>query len=244
MTLTVLIADDEPLARKQLRDLVSEVSWLRCVAEAADGVETVEAVNHHKPDLLFLDIQMPNLSGIEVLGQVEHRPGVVFTTAHDRYAVTAFELHAVDYLLKPFGRARFMAAVERARLSLQQGASTVERARAALAPGGPVTRLFVRERGKIVPVPVNTIERMESRDDYVAVFTATRRYLIHIAMNDLEAMFNPDTFVRVHRCHIVNLDFVASLTPYDSSRLQIEMRNGATLVASRARSKSLRSLAR
>jgi two-component system LytT family response regulator len=244
VTLTVLIADDEPLARKQLRDLVSEVSWLRCLAETADGIETVEAVNHHKPDLLFLDIQMPNLSGIEVLGQVEHRPGVVFTTAYDRYAVTAFELHAVDYLLKPFGRARFMAAIERARLSLEQGASTIERARVALAPGGPVTRLFVRERGKIVPVAVNTIERMESRDDYVAVFTATRRYLIHIAMNDLEKMFNPDTFVRVHRCHIVNLDFVASLTPYDSSRLQIEMRNGAKLVASRARSKALRSLAR
>jgi two-component system LytT family response regulator len=244
VTLTVVIADDEPLARKQLRDLVEEVSWLRCLAEAADGLETVAAVNDHKPDLLFLDIQMPNLSGIEVLGQVEHRPGVVFTTAYDRYAVTAFELHALDYLLKPFGRARFMAAAERARQSLDQGASTVERAHVALTPGGPVTRLFVRERGRIVPVAVNTIERMEARDDYVALFTATRRYLIHIAMNDLETMFNPDTFVRVHRCHIVNLDFVASLTPYDSSRLLIEMRNGATLVASRARSRTLRSLAR
>jgi two-component system LytT family response regulator len=244
VTLTVLIADDEPLARKQLRDLVGEVSWLRCLAEVSDGLETVQAVNDHKPDLLFLDIQMPNLSGIEVLGQVEHRPGVVFTTAYDRYAVTAFELHALDYLLKPFGRARFMAAVERAGQSLDQSSSTVDRARVALAPGGPVTRLFVRERGRIVPVAVNTIERMEARDDYVALFTAKRRYLIHIAMNDLETMFNPDTFVRIHRCHMVNLDFVVSLTPYDSSRLQIEMHNGARLVASRARSKLLRSLAR
>jgi two-component system, LytTR family, response regulator len=244
VTLTVVIADDEPLARKQLRDLVGEVSWLRCLAETADGLETVEAVNGGKPDLLFLDIQMPNLSGIEVLGQMEHRPGVVFTTAYDRYAVTAFELHALDYLLKPFGRARFMAAVERARQSLEQDSSTLQRARMALASSGPVTRLFVRERGKILPVAVHTVERMEARDDYVALFTATRRYLIHIAMNDLEGMLNPDTFVRVHRCHIVNLDFVASLTPCDSSRLQIEMRNGVRLVASRARSKLLRSLAR
>ena len=244
MTLTVMIADDEPLARKQLRDLVGEVSWLRCLAEVADGLETVDAVDRQKPDLLFLDIQMPNLSGIEVLGQVQHQPGVIFTTAYDRFAVTAFELHALDYLLKPFGRARFMAAVERARQSLDQGSSTAERARVALAPGGPVIRLFVRERGKIVPVAVNTIERMESRDDYVALFTATRRYLIHIAMNDLEAVLDPKTFVRVHRCHIVNLDFVASLMPYDSGRLEIEMLNGARLVASRTRSKSLRSLAR
>jgi two-component system LytT family response regulator len=244
MTLTVVIADDEPLARKQLRDLVGEVSWLRCLAEAADGRETIDAVDHQKPDLLFLDIQMPNLSGIEVLGQVQHRPGVIFTTAYDRYAVTAFELHAVDYLLKPFGRARFLAAVERARQSLVQAPSTIERARVALAPGGPVTRLFVRERGKIVPVAVSAIERMEARDDYVALFTANRRYLIHIAMNELETMLEPKTFVRVHRCHIVNLDFVASLMPYDSGRLEIEMRNGAKLVASRTRSKSLRSLAR
>ena len=244
MTVSVVIADDEPLARKQLRDLVGEVPWLRCLAEAADGLETVEAVNCHRPDLLFLDIQMPNLTGIEVLGRLQHQPGVIFTTAYDRYAVKAFELHALDYLLKPFGRARFMAAVQRARQSLDQGSFTAERARMALAPGGTVTRLFVRERGKIVPVAISSIERFEARDDYVALFTATRRYLIHIAMNDLETMLDSRTFIRVHRCHIVNLDFVVSLMPYDPSRLQIEMRNGTKLVASRARSRSIRSLAR
>ena len=241
--LGAVIVDDEPLARKQLRDLIRGVTWLECIGEAADGPRAIEMVDRDAPDILFLDIQMPGMLGIEVLRRVRHRPAVIFTTAYDRYAVTAFELQAMDYLLKPFGRARFEAALERARSALADRSAAWPGDR--LEPVGssrPMTRLFVRERGRIVPVAVSSIERVEARDDYVALHVGARRHLMHISMNDLEAMMDPARFVRIHRRHIVNLDHVAGFIPHDGTRLEVEMTSGVKLVASRTRSRQLRSL--
>jgi two-component system, LytTR family, response regulator len=251
-TVRALLVEDEPLARRQLRELADGVPWLSCVGEAADGTTAVRAIDELQPDLVFLDIQMPELTGLEVLERIEHDPAVIFTTAFDHYAVAAFELGALDYLLKPFGRERFLAAVERARRALgatrsegtDRDSSTVARARAALGTSaGPVERIFVRDRGRIVPMPVREIERLEAEDDYVAVVTRGRRFLVYLRLADFERRLDPERFLRIHRSHVVNLDFVTALVPYDAARLQVEMRDGTKIMASRARSRELRHLA-
>jgi len=240
-----LIADDEPLARKKLRKLVSDVEWLEVVEETGDGPSTVTAVDELRPDLLFLDIRMPGASGLEVLERVEHQPHVIFTTAYDKYAVTAFELQALDYLLKPFGPERLRSALQRARAALEGSAardSTAERARAALGVRGPLTRVFVKERGKIVPVAVSDIARLEACDDYVAIHVGERRYLVHVRLKEFESLLDSRNFVRVHRSHMVNLEQVKALTRYDGARFQVELRDGTRVVASRSGSKLLREM--
>lgn len=260
-----LIADDEALARSKLRRLASGVEWIGEVLEAEDGPAAVSLIDERRPLLLFLDIRMPGASGIEVLERIEHRPHVVFTTAYDRYAVTAFELQALDYLLKPFGSARFEQAMDRVRAEIGRGArarrstaggpdsdpdavalasisndEVVGRARQALSPGRPLQRLFVRGRGCIVPLAVSDIERLEARGDYVRIHTADRGHLVNVRLKDFEARLDPERFIRVHRSHIVNLDHVDEIVPCDGSRLEIRLRSGAEVVASRERSKRLR----
>ncbi len=243
--LRALIAEDEPLARQQLGEMIGEIAWLQCVGEAATGTAAVRMIDELEPDLVFLDIQMPELTGLEVLERIAHTPGIIFTTAFDEHAVSAFELGALDYLLKPFGRERFSAAVERARRALDGGAddSVRDRVSTALTVQGPVPRVFVRDRGRIVPIPVEDIERLEAEDDYVALFARGRRYLVYVSLGDLEARLDAAKFLRIHRSHVVNLEYVSALVPYDATRLQVEMRDGTKIMASRTRSRELRHLA-
>ena len=247
-----LIVEDEPLARRTLREILADVPWLECVGEAENGTRAVEMIDALTPDLVFLDIEMPELNGLQVLDRISHEPAVIFTTAYDRYAVSAFELEALDYLLKPFGRERCLAALERARRALPgnetspesgQAPRLVERARNVMSESGPLTRLFARDRDRIVPVAAVEIERLEAADDYVEVHTKARSYLVYLTLNDFERRLDPERFIRVHRAHIVNLDFVKQLVPYDGSRMQVEMRDGTKILASRTRSKELRQLA-
>lgn len=243
MTVTAHIADDEPLACRRLRDLLSGAAWLRVIGETYDGPATVEAVNRTRPELLFLDVRMPGLSGFDVLERIEAEPMIVFTTAHDEFAVAAFEARALDYLLKPFGRKRLEACLDRIRQAVEarDAVSAVERGRAALAGDGePLRVLFVRERGRIRPVQVARIERFEAQDDYVLIHAAGQRHLASLRMNDLERMLDGDEFLRIHRSHIVNVRHVVSFEPHPSGRLQVTMRSGATLFASRSRSRELR----
>jgi two-component system LytT family response regulator len=242
--LRTLIADDEPLARRKLRDLLGEFSWVQCVGEVADGPATVRAVDALEPDLLFLDIEMPGMSGLGVLERIAHQPAVIFTTAFDKYAVAAFELAALDYLLKPFGPERLHTALDRARQSLAQRGTlpALQRARTVF-DGAPATRFFVRDRGKIVPLQAREILHLEARDDYVAVYVAGRRYLVHLPLTEFERRLDPSRFVRIHRSHIVNLDHVVAFTPYDGTRLHVELRDGTRLLASRTRSRELRGTA-
>ena len=170
-SITCLIVDDEPLARTRLRSLIKEVDWLQCLGEAGSGRTAISAVEELAPDLLFLDIRLPGESGIEILRRMTRPPAVMFTTAYDEYALTAFELGAIDYLLKPFGRERFNKAMDRARpmLELKAGADAAARAREVLG-SERVTRLFVRDGGRIVPLMARSIERIEACDDYVVVY--------------------------------------------------------------------------
>jgi two-component system LytT family response regulator len=244
MKATAVIVEDEPLALGVLRDLLGEVEWLRNVGEAADGPSAVDLIDDTQPDLVFLDVLLPVFSGLEVLERISHDPAVIFTTAYDRYAVAAFELAALDYLIKPFGRDRFREAVGRAERALAQPSrpSAVDRARDALKAGEKLHRILVRHHGEIVPIAVEEIERLESDGDYVAVYARNRRHLVGLPLAEFEQRLDASRFLRIHRSHIVNLSYVKALVPYDGSRLEIEMRDGTRLLSSRARSKELRRL--
>jgi two-component system, LytTR family, response regulator len=244
---TAVIVEDEPLARKTLRDMLVMEDWLEIVGEAADGLTAVEEINARKPELVFLDIHLPEISGLEVLKRLTHEPMVIFTTAHDRHAIAAFELAALDYLLKPFGRARLQQALTRARelLGRAGGRSTVMDGQAALAlsSGAPLERILLRDGGRIVPVVVRDIERIEAEGDYAGVRARGKTVLVNLPLSDFEARLDPVRFVRIHRAHLVNLDFVDAIEPFDNSQLLVRMKDGAKITASRTASKRLRELA-
>ncbi|MGQ0648276.1 MAG: LytR/AlgR family response regulator transcription factor [Gemmatimonadaceae bacterium] len=245
---SVVIVDDEPLARRRLRELIAERPEIRVIGEATTGREAVERIDALRPDVVFLDIELPEMSGLDVVRQMGHQPLVVFTTAFDRYAVTAFELAAIDYLLKPFGPERLATAIDRVTRALEEGnegAPLSERAEEALQASRdtPLRRFFVRDRGKLVPISAREVERLEADDDYVRVHVRGRVHLVYLTLNDFERRLDSERFLRIHRGHIVNLDFVRHLVPGDGGRIEIEMHDGTRVQASRTRSRELRELA-
>jgi two-component system LytT family response regulator len=250
MTVRAMIVEDEPLARHKLRGLIDDVPWLHFVGEAADGIAAVDLFDTLRPDVVFLDIHLPGQSGLEALARARHRPAVIFTTAFDQYAVTAFELAAVDYLLKPFSRQRFLAAIERARPRVTAGptADTADvpaaRVHTTLSPARPLRRVFARDGNGIVPIRALDIIRIDANDDSVVVHTRDRRLSLNVSLSDIERRLDPTTFVRVHRSHLVNLDHVADIVPYDAARLLLRFRDGVELVASRQGSRLLRATGR
>jgi two-component system LytT family response regulator len=240
----VVIADDEPLARRALRDHMSGLDWIAEVHEAGDGLSAIRAVDRLQPDLLFLDVQMPGASGIAVAEQIACRPYIIFTTAFDRYAVTAFEIGALDYLLKPFGRDRVLGVLARAREAMDQGIPPIAaRATRVLSASRPLSRVFVKERGRMIAIPLESVERLEACDDYVALHVDGRRHLLHVPLHDLYARIDHAHFLRVHRSHVVNVRFISALEPRDGSRLTIVLASGARVPASRAGSAELRDTA-
>lgn len=243
MTVSALIADDEPVARAGLRRMLAPFEWIRCVGEADSGPAAIAAIDRLTPELVFLDIQMPGVLGTEVLTRTAHHPSVVFTTAYAQHAVTAFELGALDYLLKPFGPERLATALERVRVALGEPAAVppLDRLQEALTRG-PLSRLFVRTGGGIVPVPVASVSWFEARGDYVAAHVAGGRHLLHLALNRLEERLDPARFLRIHRTHIVNLDHVTAFRREGKGRLRAELRDGTVLAVSRSRSQDLRGL--
>lgn len=243
MKITVLIADDEPVARSGLRDMLTSVEWLTCVGEAASGPAAVDGINTLRPELVFLDIQMPGFLGTEVLRRVQHQPFVVFTTAFAQHAVTAFELGALDYLLKPFGPERFATALERVRAALGEPSATPTFDRLSEAMRhGPMSRLFVRSGGAIIPVAVDDVIWFEAQGDYVAAHVGRSQHVLHLSLNRLEARLDPKRFTRIHRTHIVNLDHVTAFRPHGKDRLVAVLTDGTRLAVSRNRAKDLRDL--
>lgn len=241
---SVVVADDEAIARRGLRDMLDDVEWLTVVGEAASGPAAVEIIDRLRPELVFLDVQMPGLLGTDVPRRLTHAPFVVFTTAYAEHAAAAFELGAVDYLLKPFGRERLNRTLERVRGALGEPAgnpSALDRLREALGAGA-MTRLFVRSGGAVLPVAVATVKWFAADGDYVVAHTPTHRYMLHLSLSRLETRLDPTKFVRIHRTHIVNLDHVAAFRPHGKGQLVAEMRDGARLVVSRERARELRAL--
>ena len=244
MTKTVFFAEDEPLARDVLRDAIYAHPGLRLVGEAADGASALERIALLRPEVVFMDIQMPEMTGLEVLRRLDYLPRIVFTTAYDQYAVTAFELHAVDYLLKPFTRARFAASVARVLEDAAQERPALEDAlvRAAGAPAR-LERILVRDRGRIFPLAVGEIEYMKADSKYTVIVARGQHFLVRIGISELEGQLDPQRFIRVHRSALVNLDFVESMCADEQSQLQIFMRDGACIGANREASKLLREMA-
>jgi two-component system LytT family response regulator len=238
MALRTVVAEDEPLARQRLRRFVERDPRLVLVGEAESGTAAVELIDRLAPDLVFLDVQMPECTGLEVLERAAHRPAPVFTTAYPEYALRAFEVEAYDYLVKPFGWTRFQAAVDRVARRLSAPPA------AAPAPEPYMERLFVRRRGEMVPVSMRDVHRIEGAGDYVTLCTGAGQVLADISLNELERRLDPATFRRVHRTHIVNLDHVSAIRPYDERRLSVRFADGSEVVASRAGSQSLREMVR
>ena len=241
---SALVIDDEPVARAGLRRMLAHVDWIDCAGEAASGPEAIEAIDSLRPDLVFLDIEMPGASGLDILGRIAHQPVVVFTTAHGRHAVDAFELGALDYLLKPFGEERLRAALERVRAAVGEPAEPALERLAEAMGRGPLSRLFVRVGRNIVPVAVAEVAWFEAMGDYVVAHAGGSRHVLHLALGHLEARLDARRFARIHRTCIVNLDRVQAFRPEPGGQLVAELRDGTRLPVSRAKARELRSLAR
>ena len=241
---SALIVDDEPLARAGLHRLLADIDWIACIGEAADGVSAVEKINRQKPDLVLLDIQLPGLSGTDVLRRLIHQPVVIFTTAYAEHAVTAFELGALDYLLKPFGAERLQAALDRARAAFGEPLAPALDRFGELLGQGPMSRLFVRAGRSILPVAVAEVAWFEAVGDYVAAHAGRSQHLLHLSLNRLEERLDARTFVRIHRTHIVNLDQVSAFKRQPDGRLLAMLSDGIALPVSKARAQALRKLAR
>ena len=230
-----MIVDDEDLARQVLREFISAHAEIEIVAECANGFEAVKAVAEHKPDLIFLDVQMPKLSGFDVLELIGNETAVIFVTAYDQYAMRAFEVHAVDYLLKPIGRERFEAALERAKSRMgEKMPAPPELTAAARPPKQFLDRIVVRDGTRVTLIPVRKLDYAEAQDDYIALASEGKKHLKQQTIASLEACLDPEQFVRVHRSYVVNFERVARIEPYGKdSRLAI-LADGTRLPVSRA----------
>jgi two-component system LytT family response regulator len=247
---TAFVVDDERVARAGLRAMLRAFDWIEVIGEAADGESAVTAIESLRPELVFLDVQMPGLLGTDVLRRLEQPPFVIFTTAYSEHAVTAFELGAVDYLLKPFGPSRLAAALERVRTAIGEPTpvDAFERLSGALA-GGPISRLFVRIGGSLVPLAVEGVSRFEADGDYVVAHAEgsdgrQQHHMLHLSLSRLESRLDSRRFVRVHRTHIVNLDCVRAFKRDASGNLEAEMTDGARVPVSRAKAQEIRSVGR
>ena len=243
-TSAILIADDEPLARRTLREHLRMLGCHGRVHEAQDGNTAIAIANHEHPGLIFLDIVMPGATGLEVLEHLDYQPKVIFTTAHSEYAVAAFELGALDYLLKPFSKERLQRVLQRAQAGITDTSFPyLSRAQETLRPQRALSKVFVRDGSRIVPIALTDIQRVQGADDYATIVTPGKDYLVSVRLSELEAILAPVHFLRIHRSHLINLEYVKRIEPYDASRVQVVLQNGDQIIASRVGSRKLRELA-
>lgn len=257
----VLVVDDEPLARSGVRELLERDPELDVVGEAASGEEAVTAIAELEPDLVMLDVQMPGLTGFDVIRQIgpDRMPAVVFVTAYDQFAVRAFEVNAVDYLLKPFDDERFAQTLARAKKVVRQshagelsrrlvelldltGAPAPQRAAAAptgRAPGDFADRLVVKTGGRVLFLRIDELDWIEAADYYVKLHASGKTHLLRETMSSLEQRLDPRRFFRVHRSAIVNLDRIRELQPYFRGEHVLILQDGTKLKLSRARREKL-----
>ncbi len=241
--LAIIIEDEEP-ARDLLKAYLQSHNEIELVAECENGFDGVKAIAEYRPDLIFLDIQMPKLTGFEMLELLDEYPEIIFTTAYDEFALRAFELNAVDYLMKPFSKARFDNALEkvftRLKNKLQQNTSVEKLKEQVQETSGPQERFFVKTGSRIDVIPVEDIIHVEAQDDYVELHTAKGRFLKKETMNRLELQLPPEKFIRVHRSHIIRVDQMEKLEKYGKESYMVILKNGAKVLVSKSRIKSLK----
>lgn len=242
MSIQTLIVDDEPFARVRLRELLNQEPDIEIVGECACGREAVAGIREHRPDLIFLDVQMPDLDGFEVLREagVEETPVIIFVTAYDEYALQAFGVHAADYLLKPFDRSRFQDALGHARKHLRNPAAEAEGdllgapgAAGGFGAGPCLDRFAIRSNGRVILLRAEEIDWMESAGNYVSLHAGKKSHLIRETLSGLEERLDPRRFVRIHRCTIVNIDRVQELQTYFHGEYKVILQDGTQLTLSR-----------
>ena len=231
--ITTVIVDDEAPARALVREFLGDYPQFVIAAECANGYEAVKAVAEHRPDLLFLDIQMPKLDGFEVLELLDRKPYVVFVTAYDEYAIRAFQVHAIDYLLKPFTPARFAEVVAHAEEMVRRGTPS-QPSSAAAAVRKPLQRIAFKEGSTIDVVPIQRIDYIEAQDDYVYVFARGHKHVKQQTLGELEALLDASRFIRVHRSYIVNVESLARVEPYAKDSRVALLKDGTRVPVSRA----------
>jgi two-component system, LytTR family, response regulator len=246
---SVLIVDDEPLAREGLRMLLTADRQVAAISEAKNGREAVTAIREWRPDLVFLDVQMPEMDGFDVVQEVgpERMPAVVFVTAHDQYAIRAFEINALDYLLKPVTAERFHQSLDRAKARLNggedMGRRMVSLLEALANPSPYAKRLAVRSGMRTLFVAVDDIEWVQAAENYVELHCDTTRHLLLASMNTIERSLDPQMFVRIHRSLIVNVGRIKELQPAGHGEYVVVLRSGARLQSGRSYHEKLKALA-
>jgi two-component system, LytTR family, response regulator len=234
--LRTVVVDDEDLARQIVREMLKPHPEVEIVGECANGFEAVRMVSELKPDLLFLDIQMPKLDGFEVLELIGDEIAVIFATAYDEHALHAFEVHAVDYLLKPFGASRFELALERAkqRLGKKMSPAPDQLLAASREQEKYLERVVVKDGTRVQIIPLDKLDYAEAQDDYIALVSQGKKYLKQQTISGLESSLDPAYFVRIHRSYIVNLERVTRLEPYGKDSHVAILSDGTRLPVSRA----------
>jgi two-component system LytT family response regulator len=232
-----ILADDEVLARQKLRQLLKEIPDVEIVGEGASAAETIDLVRSAKPDLLFLDVRMPDMDGFDVVKELSgggHMPCIIFTTAYDRYALRAFEIHAVDYLLKPFTLDRFRSATQRALEQIKAARQNPHSTASSSVGAAPYTqRIVFKSKGRILFLPVSEICWIGAEENYVRICTQSESHLLRETMTHLEEKLDPNTFLRVHRSSIVNLQYVKEVRPEIDGEYGVHMLNGQKIAMSR-----------
>jgi two-component system, LytTR family, response regulator len=240
MRLTVLIVDDEPLALEGLRMLLADDPEIAAVQEAKNGREAVQCVREGRPDLVYLDVQMPEMDGFSVVGEIgpDQMPAVVFVTAHDQYAIRAFEINAIDYLLKPVTGERFVQSLARAKARLrtrepQESHQILSLLETIASPRRYLKRMAVQSAGKTSFIGVEDVDWIRAAENYVELHVAQARHLLLVAMNTLEKSLDPETFVRIHRSVIVNLHRVKEIQPASHGEYVLLLHSGIRLQSGR-----------
>ena len=235
-----LIIDDEPLARDIIKSYLKEIPDFEVIEECADGFEGVKAIAKHKPDLIFLDIQMPKLTGFEMLELIDETPKIIFTTAYDEYAIKAFEQNAVDYLLKPFSKERFLMAINKIPNKIINE-QKINKIKDYLNEDEKLTdRIVVKSGSKIVVIPLDSVFYFEAQDDYVMIYSEQGRFLKQKTMKYFEKALPYKDFVRVHRSYIINLGYIDSINLYEKESYSIKLKNGSIVKASKSGYKNLK----
>jgi two-component system LytT family response regulator len=239
-----VIIDDETPARELIKHYLKEVEHIEVIAECADGFSGLKSISALKPDLVFLDIQMPRLTGIELIEVLTEKPEIIFTTAYDQFAIRAFELNAVDYLMKPFMKRRFLDAVNRAIAKIRSGKGNKEPANQLLAkkpePSSPVNRIVVRKGTSLNLIPVEQIRYVEAQDDYVMIYHTAGKALKQQTMKFYEDNLPKNNFVRIHRSYIVKVEEIKRIEPYGKDNHVAILQSGDKLPVSRTGYKHLK----
>jgi two-component system, LytTR family, response regulator len=242
MKINCLIIDDEPLARELLKEFLEQHPDLTLIGECSKGTEAVDKIDELKPDLIFLDVQMPGMNGFDVLDEITHDPFVIFTTAYDQYAIKAFEKNAVDYLLKPIDHERFKLAVDRAigRMNTDNNVGELLRNMKTENRSSYDSHIFVQKSEKLINLSVEEIEHLEASGDYTILTTKNDQFVSSSGIGKLEEILNPDIFIRVHRSTIININSLKEIEKHFNGGMIVKMNNGKSFPVSRTYAKLIR----